>query len=81
MNNKCDANKLKKLLMSLPVNYPIGLIYLNGLPIEISTLIFLNCDTGIANFVGAEGNVVSLDTAQINGLSFRQAEEPEKGCY
>ena len=77
MNNECEANKLKKLLMSLPVNYPIGIIYLNGLPIEISTFIYLNCDTGIAYFVGAEGNIVALDTAQINGLSFRQAEA---GC-
>jgi len=80
MNNKCNVNELKKLLMSLPVNYPIGFIYLNGLPVEVSTLINLDCDTGIAYFVGAEGNIVSFDTAKIDGLSFRQAEEAGADC-
>ncbi|WP_144553704.1 hypothetical protein [Peribacillus simplex] len=82
MSNKCDDqdHQFKKFFNRIPVNYPVGIVYLNGFPVEVSNLSNLNSNTELAYFVGAEGKIVLLDTAKIDSLSFGQAEEPDAEC-
>ncbi|WP_144553706.1 hypothetical protein [Peribacillus simplex] len=72
------SGQLKKVVQGLPVNYPVGVVFLNGLPVEVSQFINLNPETGLAYFLNAEGQTTVLDTAKIDGLSFGVAEGPEE---
>jgi hypothetical protein len=80
MSDKCAAHKFKEFFKSIPVNYPIGIVFLNGVPVEVATFSNLDADTGLAFFVDAEGQITVLDTAQIDGLAFGEAEEPDTEC-
>jgi len=74
--NRC--NKFKDFFKGIPVNYPIGVIYLNGFPVEVANFSNLQRHTGLAYFLDAEGQLTILDTAKIDGVSFGAAEQPEE---
>ncbi|WP_144553707.1 hypothetical protein [Peribacillus simplex] len=78
MSEKLDYNQFKDFFKTLPVNYPVGVVFLNGFPVEVSSFSNLNSDTGLAYFLDAEGQIAVLDTAKIDGLSFGVAEEPDE---
>ncbi|MFJ7831022.1 hypothetical protein ACQKL6_17195 [Peribacillus sp. NPDC097197] len=74
-----DKNKFSDFFKGIPVNYPIGVVYLNGFPVEVANFSNLQYDTGLAYFIDAEGQLTVLDTAKIDGVSFGEAAEaPEE---
>jgi hypothetical protein len=78
MSDKKEYHQFKDFFKSIPVNYPVGIIYLNGFPVEVANFSNLNSDTGLAYFVDVEGQIAVLDTAKIDGVSFGAAEAPEE---
>lgn len=77
--SKYDGNKFNDFFKKIPVNYPIGVVYLNGFPVEVANFSNLQSDTGLAYFIDAEGQLTILDTAKIDGVAFGEAEEaPEE---
>ena len=68
----------KDFFNKIPVNYPIGVVFLNGIAVEVANFSNLNADTGLAFFVDAAGQITVLDTAKIDGVAFGEAEEEEE---
>jgi hypothetical protein len=62
----------------IPMNYPMGVVFLNGIAVEVANFSNLNTKTGLAFFVNAEGQTTVLDTALIDGVAFGGAEEEEE---
>ncbi|HZG57313.1 hypothetical protein [Paenibacillus sp.] len=73
--NYVEKNRLCKMLEKLPPNYPVGTIYLNGQPVQVTQ--FSNLDNDLGYFV-ADGQVVVLDCHKIDGISFAPAEAEEE---
>jgi hypothetical protein len=78
MGKKAKNNQFKDFFKYIPVNYPVGTIYLNGFPVEVANFSNLNSDTGLAYFVDAEGQIAVLSTAKMDGVSFGAAEAAEE---
>ncbi|RFU61749.1 hypothetical protein [Peribacillus glennii] len=69
----CRDNK-KDFLKNLPINYPLGIVYLNGVPVRVSTFLNQNHETGLAYFMDEDGQAVVIDIAKIDGIGFGEAD-------
>ena len=65
---KC--NDIEHLLLSIPVNYPIGVVFVNGVAVEVASFSNVDVETGLAYFLDADGQIVVLDTLSIDGVAF-----------
>ena len=63
----------ERFFNSIPMNYPIGLVYLNGMAVEVARFSHLNSETGLAFFVDVDGVMTALDINKIDGLGFGEA--------
>lgn len=68
--------KFEQFFQNIPVNYPIGVVFLNGIAVEVARFTNVNTE-GLAFFVDAEGQVTVLDTGKIDGVAFGEAEGEE----
>lgn len=64
----------KDFLKNLPINYPLGVVYLNGVPVRVSTFLSQNHETGLAHFLDEDGQAVVINIAKIDGIAFGDAE-------
>jgi len=74
------SESFEQLLKNIPVNYPMGVVFLNGIAVEVANFSNLNTETGLAYFVDAEGQIIVLDTNKIDGVAFGEAEVEEESC-
>lgn len=72
------SEKFEKFFKYIPVNYPIGVVFLNGIAVEVASFSNLNTETGLAYFVDAEGQITVLDTKKVDGVAFGEAEAEEE---
>ena len=72
------CEKFEQFFKNIPVNYPIGVVFLNGVAVEVAKFSNLNTETGLAFFVDAEGQITVLDIEKVDGVAFGQAEEEEE---
>lgn len=70
--------KFEAFFEKIPVNYPVGVIFLNGIAIEVARFSNLSENTGLAYFVDAEGQLTVLDIEKIDGVAFGGAEVEEE---
>ena len=70
----------EQLLKNIPVNYPMGVVFLNGIAVEVANFSNLNSETGLAYFVDVEGQIIVLDSSKIDGVAFAEVETDEGDC-
>lgn len=63
---------------NIPVNYPVGVVFLNGIAVEVASFSNLNTETGLAYFVNADGQITVLDTSKVDGVAFGEVEAEEE---
>ena len=68
----------EKFFKNIPVNYPIGVVFVNGIAVEVARFSNLNQEAGLAFFVDEEGQITVLDTDKIDGVAFGEAEAEEE---
>ncbi|QOR68011.1 hypothetical protein IM538_07730 [Cytobacillus suaedae] len=71
---KVKKDNMRGLLGSLPPNYTVGTVYLNGQPVTVTN--FVNKNNGLSYFI-AEGQVTVLKSCKIDGIGFAPAEVEE----
>lgn len=71
------SEKFEQFFENIPVNYPIRVVFLNGIAVEVASFSNLNTETGMAFFVDAEGQITVLDTGKVDGVAFGEAEAEE----
>lgn len=74
------SEKFEQFFKNIPVNYPIGVVFLNGIAVEVASFSNLNTETGLAFFVDAEGQITVLDTEKVDGVAFGEVEAEEEIC-
>lgn len=72
-----DKKCLKDLLTTIPPNYPVNMIYLNGVPVEVWAFSNIDCEKCLAYFINVDGQVVIFDAEKIDGISFGELEEDD----
>lgn len=71
-----NNQNVEEVLQSLPPNYPVGGIYLNG--VFVPTFSFSNLCDCIAYFTDDEGQIIAVNVKKIDGITFGEAEA--EGC-
>jgi hypothetical protein len=67
-----DKQSIKDVLKKLPLNYPVGALYVNGATVVVAT--FVNYSEGIVYFIGDACQVVAIDADSIDGIDFAAAD-------
>ena len=68
----------KRFFQNIPVNYPIGVVYLNGLAVEVANFSNLSKETGLAFFLDDAGQITVLNTNKIDGVAFGVADATDE---
>lgn len=69
-NGQDCRGEICELLKKLPPNYPVHMIYLNGIAVEVWAFSNIDCEKCLAHFINIDGQVVIFDVAKIDGISF-----------
>ncbi|HEX6594322.1 MAG TPA: hypothetical protein VF095_07020 [Bacillota bacterium] len=62
-----EQSPFRQLLQTLPPNYPISNLFVNGLEIDVSKFIDIMSESNIAHFIG-DKTIKSIDCNKIDGL-------------
>ena len=62
-----------KLLQSLPPNFPVNLVYLNGVAIEVSRFVNVNTEDKVAHF-SDDHTMQTFDVNKIEGIEWGMEE-------
>ncbi|MCM3159983.1 hypothetical protein [Metabacillus litoralis] len=68
---------IKEVLMTVPPNYPVNTIYLNGVPVKVWAFSNMDCEKCVAYFINEEGQVLIFDIEKIDGISFGELEDDD----
>ncbi|WP_078544070.1 hypothetical protein [Litchfieldia alkalitelluris] len=66
-----------QMLIKLPPNYPVGMVFLNGEEVPVFLFSNVNPETGIAYFIDEEGQTLMMDVSSIDGIAFGDTEDEE----
>ena len=72
------SQNFEKFFKKLPCNYPLGVVLVNGIAMEVARFLNLNPVTGLAFFVDADGQITVLDINKIDGVAFGEADVEEE---
>ncbi|QOR68010.1 hypothetical protein IM538_07725 [Cytobacillus suaedae] len=71
---KVNRNHMDKLLASLPPNYTVGTVYLNGQSVRVTNFVYSN--DNLAHFI-TDGEVTVVRCSKIDGIKFAPTELEE----
>lgn len=72
---------MKQMIRTLPPNYPVETVFINGLSVNNLVFTNINSDTGNVYFIDEEDQVIIIELLKIDGIVFGTATGGEGEAY